>query len=268
MRTLPRKSPISLSGRGREMRNSKSSALSPKQTQTTQPQKPKTNKLLIIATLAFLVAFLSLWNFSWMAKARAEANPPLAIVPFFVERVEDPARGAVICPLCKGVFQRGQVMPGSENILARFIYQKMEALERFNITPVEKVKEALAPFLVKGGFEEKPIPSATRLGRELKVDFVLLGYLFRFEERIGSALGVEKPASVGYDLHLFRIKDGVEVWRGRFDETQKPLTDDLLKIGSFFRRKAQWLTAEELAMVGMDEMLKKLPETRELEGGS
>jgi hypothetical protein len=203
-----------------------------------------------------------------MAKVRAEANPPLAIVPFFVERVEDPARGAVICPLCKGVFQSGQMTPGSENILTKLLYKKMEILERFNITPREKVEEALSPFLLKGDFEEKPIPSATQLGRELNVDFVLLGYLFRFEERIGSALGVEKPASVGYDLHLLRIKDGVEVWKGRFDETQKPLTDDLLKIGSFFRRRAQWLTAEELASVGMDEILKKLPGTRALEEGS
>ena len=44
-----------------------------------------------------------------------------------------------------------------------------------------------------------------------------------------------------------------------FNETQKPLSDNLLKIGYFFRRKAHWLTAEELAGVGMEETLKKLP---------
>jgi hypothetical protein len=103
------------------------------------------------------------------------------------------------------------------------------------------------------------------MGKELKADFVMLGILFRFEERVGSSLGVEKPASVAFDLHLFRLRDGVRVWDGKFDETQKPLFDNLLQTGSFIRRKAQWLTAAELAEVGMEEMLKKLPGVKELE---
>jgi len=55
------------------------------------------------------------------------------------------------------------------------------------------------------------------------------------------------------------------VWEGKFDETQRPLTENLFKIGSFFRRKASWLTAAELASVGMDEMLRKFPDPKELE---
>jgi hypothetical protein len=63
------------------------------------------------------------------------------------------------------------------------------------------------------------------------------------------------------------LRDGIEVWKGRFDETQRPLSENLFKIGSFFRRKASWLTAEELASVGLDEMLKRLPGPKELEEG-
>jgi len=55
------------------------------------------------------------------------------------------------------------------------------------------------------------------------------------------------------------------VWSGRFDETQQALTDDLLKLGSFLRRKGVWLKAEELASVGMDEILAKLPKPEVLE---
>jgi hypothetical protein len=76
---------------------------------------------------------------------------------------------------------------------------------------------------------------------------------------------VERPASVSFDLHLFRLRDEKMVWTGKFDETQKPLSENLLKIGSFFRRKARWLVAEELASVGMDEMLRKLPGWQELD---
>ena len=114
-------------------------------------------------------------------------------------------------------------------------------------------------------FETNPVRSSVPLGRELNADFVMVCHLFRFEERVGSSIGVEKPASVAFDLHLFRIRDGARVWDGAFDETQKALFDNLLRAGSFFKEGAKWLTAEELAAVGMDEVLKKLPGAEELE---
>jgi hypothetical protein len=70
---------------------------------------------------------------------------------------------------------------------------------------------------------------------------------------------------VGFEVHLIRVRDGKGIWQGKFDETQKALSENLLKIGSFFRRKASWLTAEELSSVGMDEMLVRLPGAKELE---
>jgi hypothetical protein len=202
--------------------------------------------------------------FAWSAPLRAETKPRLAILPFFFERLNNPARGAVVCPVCKGVFQSGAVPSAAGIYLTRLLYQKMEALDRFRITSIEKTEEALTPS-VKGQFEEDPFPSAIQIGKELDVDFIMVAYLFRFEERIGSRIGAEKPASVGYDVHLIRLRDEKIVWTGKFDETQKPLSENLLKIGAFFRRKASWLTAEELSSVGMDEMLKKFPGAKELE---
>jgi hypothetical protein len=140
----------------------------------------------------------------------------------------------------------------------------MDALDRFIITPDERAEEALTP-MMKTQFEEKPFPTAVQIGKELDVDFIMVAYLFRFEQRIGSRIGAEKPASVGFDVHLIRLRDEKVVWIGKFDETQRPLSENLLNIGSFFRRKASWLTAEELSSVGMDEMLKKLPGAKELE---
>jgi len=200
---------------------------------------------------------------AWGGELRAETKPSLAILPFFIERGEDPGRGA-ICPICKRVYSRGEILPGSKNTLTRLLQQKMEAIETFKVLPIEKMEEALSHW-DKKQFEEKLIPSSLQLGKKLNVDFIIVGFLFRFEERIGSPIGVEKPASAGFDIHLFRLRDGIEVWQGKFDETQRPLSENLFKIGSFFRRKASWLTAEELASVGMDEMLKRLPGPKELE---
>jgi TolB-like protein len=198
-----------------------------------------------------------------ISEGRAEQKPSLAILPFFVEKKEDPGRGA-ICPICKGVYRKGEILPSAPVVLKRLLYPKMEALNIFDILPPEKVEEVLSQRR-SVEMEENLLSSSIQLGRDLAVDFLLAGVLFRFEERMGSSLGVEKPASISFDLHLIRMRDGKMVWKSKIDETQQPLSENLFKIGGFLRRRASWLKAEELASVGMDEMLKGFPGIRELE---
>jgi len=200
---------------------------------------------------------------TWSPEARGEEKPTVAITPFFTERGAEPGRG-VFCPICKGIYRSGEILPGSPGTLTRLLHQKIEVLRTFKVLSMEKMEEAFSQW-DRRLFEERLIPSCIQLGREWNMDFIFIGILFRFEERIGSPIGAERPASVAFDIHLFRLKDGKEVWQGRFDETQKPLSENLFKIGAFFRRKASWLTAEELSSVGMDEILRRLPGSKELE---
>jgi hypothetical protein len=211
--------------------------------------------LLLLIVLGVILA--------WDVALRAETMPSLAILPFIVQRIEDPSRGAV-CPICKGPYRRGDILRGSRNTLTRLLQEKMETVGKFKVLPAEKVEEALSQS-DKRQFELTPMRSSIRLGKTLNMDFIFVGFLFRFEERIGSSIGAEKPASVGFEIHLIRLRDGKRVWDGKFDETQKPLSENLFKIGSFVRRRASWLTAEELSSVGMDEMLRRLPGPKELE---
>jgi hypothetical protein len=212
----------------------------------------------------FLLLFLVLGMIlAWGVELRAETKPSLAVLPFFIHRGEGPGRGAA-CPICKGVIQRGEILPGSQNTLTRLLEQKMEAPGTFKVLPLEKVEEAFSQ-IERRQFELKPMRSSIQLGKTLNMDFIFIGVLFRFEERIGSSIGAEKSASVGFDVHLIRLKDEKMVWTGKFDETQRPLSENLFKIGSFIRRKGSWLTAEELSSVGMDEMLKRFPGPKELE---
>ncbi|HJX60234.1 MAG TPA: hypothetical protein VJ462_03000 [Thermodesulfobacteriota bacterium] len=199
--------------------------------------------------LSFLFGMLLTFG----SEGRTETKPSLVILPFLVERVEDPEKG-VLCPVCKGIRRSGEIVPGSQNTLTDLLYTKMEANGTFQIIAQKKVEEILLHS-----------PSSIQAGKKLEADFIFIGYVFRFEERIGSPLGVERPASVSFDLHLFRLRDEKMVWLGKFDETQRPLSENLLKMGSFIRRKGSWLTAAELASVGMDEMLGKLPGLKELE---
>lgn len=213
-------------------------------------------KFLILASVLGMI-------FAWGAPLRAETKPSLAILPFFIEKVDDPTRGA-ICPVCRAVYRPGDILAGSRNTLTRLLQEKTEAMDKFAILPPEKVEEALSQS-ERSQFELKPLRSSIQLGKTLNMNFIFIGFVFRFEERIGSHIGAEKPASVGFDVHLIRLRDEKIVWTGKFDETQRPLSENVLKIGSFFRRKASWLTAEELSSVGMDEMLKRFPGPKELE---
>jgi hypothetical protein len=200
---------------------------------------------------------------TWNVGSWADEKPRLAILPFLVERISDPSRGAV-CPVCGDIYRRGNVLFGSQNTLTRLLQEKMEEKGTFNVLPKEIVEQA---FLKsdKGQFESNPESSSLQLGKMLNVDYVSVGFVFRYEERVGSALGVEKPASVGFDVHLFRIRDGKMVWRGEFDETQKSLSENLLEIGTFVKGKGTWVTAEEFSKIGMERMLKKFPGPKELE---
>ena len=200
---------------------------------------------------------------AWSVPLKAETKFSLAILPFIIERVEDRARGAV-CPICGGLYGKGNVLAGSQIYLTRHLQEKMEAMGTFKLLPPEKVEEALSES-DRRQFDLNPMRSSIRLGQTLDVDFIFVGFLFRFEQRVGSSIGVDKPASVGFDVHLIRLRDGRMVWTGKFDETQRPLSENLLKMGSFVRRKASWLTAEELSSVGMDEMLTRFPGPKELE---
>lgn len=188
--------------------------------------------------------------------SNANEKPTIVILPFFVEK-------GGVCPFCKGVFRKGEILPGSEAKLTRILNEKIEAKGLFKVIPFQKLTEVLSQFDERE-IQKRSIFYYKKAGKELNIDFLLIGYIFRFEERIGSSIGVERPSSVGFDLHLIRLKDGMEVWRGKFDETQRPLSENLLKLGSFLRRRASWLTAEELANVGMEEVLSNL-EIKEIE---
>jgi hypothetical protein len=91
------------------------------------------------------------------------------------------------------------------------------------------------------------------------LDAVLTGVILRYEDRDGHALAVDRPASVAYEAYLIGARDGEMLWRARFDETQKPLLDNLLLVGRFFRGGGVWQTSDTLARIGLERVLETFP---------
>jgi TolB-like protein len=96
-------------------------------------------------------------------------------------------------------------------------------------------------------------------GNALGAQIVLAGYIYRFRERVGTKYSAESPASAAFDIHLVDVASGRILWTGRFDETQRSLSENLFNIKTFFRRKGGWITVEKMAFSALEDMIQKLP---------
>ncbi|MBM4311246.1 MAG: hypothetical protein FJ119_09930 [Deltaproteobacteria bacterium] len=100
---------------------------------------------------------------------------------------------------------------------------------------------------------------ASAFGGELGAEYVVVGVLDSYIDRVGSARGISSPASVTFRLYIIHAPTGSTVFEGTFSETQQALTENILKAPSFFRRGARWLSAEELSREGIRRILADIP---------
>ena len=106
--------------------------------------------------------------------------------------------------------------------------------------------------------QRPPQPSAA-VQAAPPLDAVLTGVITRYADRNGNALLVDHPASVAYEVYLISARDGEILWRARFDETQKPLLDNLLLVGRFLKGGGVWQTHDTLTRIGLERVMKTFP---------
>jgi hypothetical protein len=183
----------------------------------------------------------------------------IAVVPFQQIIPEDLHKGVVRCPICGTIFSAAKAAGSPETVIEdRFLEYLKESKPKLSIIAGERVAGAYRR--ISSASLKDPLRQVLReVGNELGAEGIVLGYLYRFRERKGESFSVEQPASVAFEIHLIRVEDGALVWRGAFDRTQGSLMEDLLQISSFFREKGRWVTAEELAAEGLQEVLKTFP---------
>jgi len=152
-------------------------------------------------------------------------------VGIVVEKVDSQENAKIdTCKYCGKLINKGTIHSDAEKIVK------------------EKLQEALTQRSVgyRDGQEKQPYISVL---------------IYRFQERRGGNLAIDKPAGVGLHMHLIQ---GTVVGRTFvFDEDQKALSQDILQIGKFFKRGGKWITADELAEEGInkgtDYLLEILP---------
>jgi hypothetical protein len=160
-------------------------------------------------------------------------------------------------PLTSKVFNTGVVPEAATEILTQLLWDRLTAKSTTQIIPPEEsVGEKAALISEATIFSERRLVSA--LGRRQGADAVLMGTLYRYRERVGLKYSVDTPAAVTFDLLLLDSASGRVVWWQSFDEAQLPLSENLLKLGTFIKDRGRWLTAAQLSARALDEMTKDL----------
>ncbi|WP_457570881.1 hypothetical protein [Desulfovulcanus sp.] len=96
-----------------------------------------------------------------------------------------------------------------------------------------------------------------KVGQCIPADFILVPFVLKWQEREGGEWGVERPAAVVIDFYLLDVKKE-QIRRFHFEEEQLSLSENILDIGKFFKRRARWITALDLAREGLISLCEEM----------
>jgi len=162
-------------------------------------------------------------------------------------------------PISGKVFVTGEVGEGAEELLTGYLIAALEAHKEYTLISPGRAQGAQERLMSKDLKLTSERELAVATGKALEADAVLMGHLYRFQDRMGSRYAIESPASVAFDLYMIRVSSGQTLWSGYFDETQRALSEDLFRMNDFFRRGGAWITAQEMALTGLKDVLKTFP---------
>ncbi len=159
-------------------------------------------------------------------------------------------------PLSGSFFTTGDVSSEAEQSMTKNITALLQECTQYTFISGTKARSVMA-----GTFAENKNPvqmreHLVRIGQQLGADWVVAGGIYRFKERIGGTMSVQAPASAAFDIALIDVGNARLLWTGHFDETQKPLSENILNFGSFVKRQGKWVSADELTRLAMQEMFK------------
>lgn len=145
--------------------------------------------------------------------------------------------------------------PSAGEKLADLFYLKLNMREGLAVMSPQLVRESMPS--VTASVASRSL--LRDLGERLDVAAVLEGTVEVYQERKGSAAGLERAedaAAVGFAVRLVSVKDSRTLWTGEYYERQRPLTEDL---SGFFERGARFLTVEQLADSAANHVLQGFP---------
>lgn len=106
--------------------------------------------------------------------------------------------------------------------------------------------------------QPQALPLWEAYGKQQGAQLLLIPQVLDWHQREGSKAGVTRSAHVRVEFFLLKVGEGTVMNRSIFEEKQVGLTENLLTVGSFFKRKGAWVTAEDLAVEGMRKAVRDM----------
>jgi TolB-like protein len=218
--------------------------------------------------LAWAVLIISAMMITAACQGTPKKQPPptwrpqrLAILPFSTVPPDAEGSTTACSPLTGAVFACGvdkAINSEAEAVLEDQLLNILSTRATFEVIPPSMTGPVFQR-LRRAEMGRNLAKDVAATGKKLGVDGVLVGHIYRFRQRVGGAASAESPASVAFDLALVRVSDAKVLWKNSFDETQKSLSENLFNIEQYMKTGLRWLTAQELARVGMDQLMMRFP---------
>lgn len=112
-------------------------------------------------------------------------------------------------------------------------------------------------------FEDRDKPGISleywlEVGECMGADYLLIPQITFWQERVGGPSGATTPAGLTMDMYLADIKGKDLVGRHHFEEIQTALSNNLLTMPDFVRRRGRWISAPEMAREAIVEGILEL----------
>ncbi len=188
-------------------------------------------------------------------------NGTVAVMPFFTGEYSsqiEAGRPPLQFLLDQIAAEEGDKNSTGEKTLTKLMYEALQERSTLRLIPQDAVQEGFARISIDS-MSDTPLAIAVRLGKGLQADYVVVGIVWEYKERIGSKMAAAEPATVSFSAFLVDVAAAKRIWREKYTKTQQSLSDNLLKAKEFFKQGGKWLTAEELAGYGIKKILVSFP---------
>ena len=159
-----------------------------------------------------------------------------------------------VLPNTEQPFRQTVTVPiGAGDIVTQLLWSRLMARQGMTVLSPGEAAKALA----SSATPQSPAGQllAVTVAKQLKADASLIGQVLVYQERVGGRFGASPPATVGFEAKVVAA-DGQVLWEGNYYEKQRPMTEDFM---GFIQRHGVFVTAEELAIYGVDHMLLEFP---------
>jgi hypothetical protein len=209
------------------------------------------------------LAFLSILGAACEARTPMRIRPGPVVAASRIARSDESMQKVAVMPFHPEVRSSRSVGTGTGGVSL-----ESAALVASYVSDALAVQgvEVIAPSDLEMAFagQDLPVPrrhaktAAERAASDFGATAVVLGKVTRWREREGSAAGATKPASVAFEVSLHEAPAGRRLWTGRFDETQRSITENILRARQYPGGGTRWLTTEEFARWGAKEVVRSM----------